>query len=432
MENKDYDNRSDDFWNVVQDAITTGDFRQLNDKVKDTIADSVEAVKEGVRTGTQTARDFHASGTSVNEWRANRLRRTYTTTQYRREGPLYQPNGQVQRKQQTVVNPAPQLPAVYRQNPPGQVSGLLMEIAGYGMTGLFGILAFSFGITMLVDNSVAWPITTGVMSVLTAASAVFGIAGSKIRGRVKRFRSYVRQIGSRAYCSIEELAGRVGKDKDYVIRDLEKMIDKRMFLQGHLDEQCTCLIVTNEMYKQYLEVQKQARDQKARQELEESRQAQLPEECQKVLTEGRNYIRYIRECNDDIPGEEISAKLSRLELIISRIFDEVEKNPSLAGDLRKFMNYYLPTVRKLLDAYREVEKDPVPSESMQKTKQEIEATLDTINQAFENLLSSFFDERAMDISSDITVLHSMFAQEGLIGKDFTINTNTEHKEENHE
>lgn len=425
MENKDYNNREDDFWNVVQDAITTGDFRQLNDKVKDTIADSVEAVKEGVRTGTQAARDFHTASSSAEEWRKYRWQRTYT--QFRREGPLYQPGNQVQRRTQVSPNPAPQLPAVYRQNPPGQVSGLLMEISGYSMAGLFGVLALSFGITMFVDSSIAWPITTGVMGVLTAASVTLGVAGSKIRGRIKRFKNYVRQIGTRTYCSIEELANRCGKDKSYVVRDLEKMIEKRMFLQGHLDEQNTCLIVTNEMYQQYLAVQNQAKEQKARQALEESKQAQLPEECQKVLSEGRAYIRYIQECNDDIPGEEISAKLTRLELIITRIFDEVEKNPSLAGDLRKFMNYYLPTVRKLLDAYRELDKDPVPSENMQKTKLEIEATLDTINQAFENLLSSFFEEKAMDISSDITVLHSMFAQEGLIGKDFNLNSDKSDK-----
>ena len=52
------------------------------------------------------------------------------------------------------------------------------------------------------------------------------------------------------------------------------------------------------------------------------------------------------------------------------------------------------------------------------TKKEIEATLDTLNTAFENFLDSFFEEKAWDISSDITVLQTMLAQEGLTGKDF--------------
>ena len=116
---------------------------------------------------------------------------------------------------------------------------------------------------------------------------------------------------------------------------------------------------------------------------------------------------------DDLPGEEITRKLSRLETIITRIFQEVEKQPELASYLRRFMNYYLPTTRKLVDAYREIELDSFRTEQNEKTKKEIEDTLDTINQAFEKLLNSFFEERAMDISSDISVLHSMLAQEGL-------------------
>ena len=66
-----------------------------------------------------------------------------------------------------------------------------------------------------------------------------------------------------------------------------------------------------------------------------------------------------------------------------------------------------------MDAYREIELDSFRTEQNEKTKKEIEDTLDTINQAFEKLLNSFFEERAMDISSDISVLHSMLAQEGL-------------------
>ena len=49
---------------------------------------------------------------------------------------------------------------------------------------------------------------------------------------------------------------------------------------------------------------------------------------------------------------------------------------------------------------------------MDKVK-EIEATLDTLNTAFEKLLDSLFQEKAWDISSDISVLNTMLAQEGL-------------------
>ena len=51
-------------------------------------------------------------------------------------------------------------------------------------------------------------------------------------------------------------------------------------------------------------------------------------------------------------------------------------------------------------------------------KKEIEETLDTLNSAFEKLLDDLFEEQAWDISSDISVLNTMLAQEGLTGNRF--------------
>lgn len=44
--------------------------------------------------------------------------------------------------------------------------------------------------------------------------------------------------------------------------------------------------------------------------------------------------------------------------------------------------------------------------------------MDTINLAFVKLLDSLFEDAAFDISTDITVLQTMLAQEGLTKKDF--------------
>ena len=129
-------------------------------------------------------------------------------------------------------------------------------------------------------------------------------------------------------------------------------------------------------------------------------------------------IRQIREANDAIPGEDISQKLFRLEEITSKIFDHVEKHPEKLPEIRKFLNYYLPITLKLVDAYREFDSQPVQGEHIMSAKAEIRETLDTINQAFENLLDSLFENAAMDISTDISALEAMLAQEGLTGNDF--------------
>lgn len=210
------------------------------------------------------------------------------------------------------------------------------------------------------------------------------------------------------------------------------MIHSRMFRQGHLDKQGTCLMVTEQAYRQYQTAQlsleqrqqeqaleKQREQEPAQQQKEKGRQKevwknpQLSPEAKAVIREGFQYLDQIRQSNDAIPGEEISQKISRLELVIGKIFERVEQHPELIDDLRKFMDYYLPTTVKLLKAYEEMDAQPVQGSNIVSSKKEIENTLDTISLAFENLLDSFFEDTAWDISTDITVLRTMLAQEGL-------------------
>ena len=100
-------------------------------------------------------------------------------------------------------------------------------------------------------------------------------------------------------------------------------------------------------------------------------------------------------------------------MVVRKIFKRVEQHPENVNDLRKFMKYYLPTTIKLLRAYEELDQQEVQGENMINSKKEIEKTLDTLNIAFEKLLDDLFQETAWDVSSDISVLESMLAQEGL-------------------
>lgn len=95
-------------------------------------------------------------------------------------------------------------------------------------------------------------------------------------------------------------------------------------------------------------------------------------------------MRRIKAANDAIPGEVISAKISRMELLVDRIFDRVEQNPDSVNDMRRMMDYYLPTTMKLLEAYEELDAQPVQGENIISSKKEIEDTIDTLNIAFEN------------------------------------------------
>ena len=67
---------------------------------------------------------------------------------------------------------------------------------------------------------------------------------------------------------------------------------------------------------------------------------------------------------------------------------------------------------------RELDGQPVQGENITASKKEIEETIDTLNVAFEKLLDSIFRDTAWDVSTDISVLHTVLAQVGLTEDDF--------------
>ena len=156
---------------------------------------------------------------------------------------------------------------------------------------------------------------------------------------------------------------------------------------------------------------------KAREQSEAKKNARLDQETQQMLAEGQAFIRHIHEKNDEIPGEEFSEKLDRLEQIVTGIFERVEADPKSAPDLHRMMKYYLPTTQKLVDTYATLDSQNISGTNVENAKREIERSLDTINSAFERFLDQFFRDTAWDVSSDISVMGTMMAQDGLTGGD---------------
>ncbi len=147
---------------------------------------------------------------------------------------------------------------------------------------------------------------------------------------------------------------------------------------------------------------------------EEAKPAHSPE-IQALITERDKAVSEMRRLNDSIKDETISANIDRLELLTGKITDAVVAEPSKLPQIRKFMNYYLPTTLKLLNAYDRMDSAGVDGANITGTKGKIEDMLSTICDAFEKQLDSLFGTEALDISTDITVMEQMLAQEGLGG-----------------
>lgn len=398
MSKNDYSNLGEEIKSIVKEAINSTDFKQLNKNISNTVNSALEEVKKGVQRGKAVWYETNA--------RIDDEEETETETQ-------------------VVERP---LRAPVAKSPAGKISSIIMMILGYFGIGFSAFVLAAVGIAVGISGSlIAMGVSMGVLIPLLIICIILVVTGTKSRGRVKRFYEYVRTLNGQAYISVKQLASSVGKNDKFVVKDLLRMIRSGMFPEGRINDEKTYLLLSDEAYGAYEKYEEGVRlrereERRLKEEVERQQrmEAQNPilKETRLLIEEGKESIEQIREANEAISGEVISQKLDRLEIILCKIFEYVENHTDELPETRKFMGYYLPTTLKLVNAYREMDAEPIQGENIRSAKHEIEATLDTINYAFENLLDSFYQDKAMDISTDITVLETMLAQEGLTEKDF--------------
>ena len=410
-----------DIMDAVNDAIKYNDYQNLSDSIKKTVNDVTEAIKRDVRDSTAD----YAGGQDVR-------RRVYRST--RGQGNSFDDDPDVYRRYRSTAQRAGQGAAQgaagtrrsYRvkDNASNFFQKKITKSNGIShvLAGAIGMVIF---LPMALSNAASFIFSGGgfgaafgllATTMITAASAYAIMNGHKDSGLIDRYMEYGKVIGDAEYVEIEKLARATGRTRDEVLADLQKMIDSGFFKEAWIDDQKTTLMLTEEVYNQYERLLKEERERFKKQEEEIlSEDANLPEEAQQILREGRSYIQTIHQFNVDIPAQEMSGKLDQLEDTMLRIVEQVREHPESAADLRKLMGYYLPTTVKLLSAYRELDRQAGSGDNVVNTKREIEEALDTINEAFENLLDSMFQEMAWDVSSDISVMQTMFRQDGLTG-----------------
>lgn len=410
--NNDWEHFGEEIKQTIQDAIDTKDYSRLNQMVSDTVNHAMDCVSAGIKNGgwyrdPKTGQPLYGD-------------KKNTGSRSGAENQGYRPNQES--KMSEMRN--------YSQNRPVPVSprylkGTSVKIGGtfLAATGaVFGLTSVIFLIITLIGSvitafDVVSGLIIGIFAVAFISFAVMTYVGVDMVRTVGRFRQYVSVLRDREFCDIKEIASATGRDVRKVLKDVKKMITKGWFCQGHLDEKESCLMVSEHAWNQYTALmedmkQRKAEEQAAQKKMQEEYDRLSPE-VQKIVQAGDEYVRRIKAANDAIPGEVISAKISRMELLVDRIFDRVEQNPDSVNDMRRMMDYYLPTTMKLLEAYEELDAQPVQGENIISSKKEIEDTIDTLNIAFEKLLDSLFQDTAWDVSSDISVLHTMLAQEGL-------------------
>ena len=285
----------------------------------------------------------------------------------------------------------------------GEKAGLALGLTAAGVALLaVALLALPDGIYWLPDalteGGYYWRwLFQDTMPALVALSGGVGcLLGANHVRTTSRMRKKIKNIvGDAPYMYIQDIADAIPCSYDKCRKHLENCIDKGLFgANAFLDMRRRCLVV------------KERPPEKTAKPKQKKTVQQQKDQYQEILDE-------LRAVNDAIPDEVMSDKISRLEAVSAKIFEQAKSDPDKLPKMRKFMDYYLPTSLKLLKTYAELEAQNVEGENITESKHRIEQTMDMLVHAFETQLDQLFQDDAMDVSADIDVMRNMLRADGL-------------------
>ena len=235
---------------------------------------------------------------------------------------------------------------------------------------------------------------------MLAGGASLLLGSGAMKRRQRRFATYLRTAGQKPAVPLDYLARAANVSRRRVEKDVNLMLEKGLWGdEAYIDLGSGMLFRSQAAATAYFD---------------KARQMQQPEEpaVQPQAAEGyAGVLRQIRELNDRIADEALSAKIDRIEQVSGRIFKAIEDDPAKKGASGTFLNYYLPTTLRLLENYADFEETGVSGENLSQAKSRIEATMDSIVVGFEHQLDELYRTDAMDIDSDIRVMETMLRRD---------------------
>ena len=152
----------------------------------------------------------------------------------------------------------------------------------------------------------------------------------------------------------------------------------------------------------------------------ESKKSYGPE-VDPIIQEGNRALSEMGRLYMSIKDPEVRKKINEIMRITDKIMQDAIADPKDIPQIKKFMNYYLPTTIKLLNAYDRMSSLGIEGENLDKSMKSINEMLDAAIVAYKKRLDALFENQALDIETDIEVMNTMLAREGLSGnKDFDI------------
>lgn len=401
----------------LENGLKTGDFSQLNEAIMNSVNTVIDTSCGAVISKTAEIWKDKAdlSKMQYEKIYENKLKREQELKEAAESRRRQLKNEQ--RQNELLVKEREKLLPVKISDVDKVSSTAMMVCGGAGLfftganTAVYGLISLFAGTFSPVDF-----IGRGILVAFFATLLANGIKRRSLRDYAIRLSNL---CGTKRYASFEELSSAFGTKKSTLVRKIKKTLGRGYFREGYFDDEDATLILSTEVYKQFLESKREQNklieQQKAQALLEakDNEAIATNPELLSMINEGKEYKEKLHALNDEIPGEIITQKLSQSEVLLSDIIERIRAHAELMPKVHKLMDYYLPTMLKLVEAYRDYDKINAPTEDIIMAKAEIEKTLDTINQAFSEILGSLYKDSVLDVTTDAEVLQSMLSREGL-------------------
>lgn len=310
---------------------------------------------------------------------------------------------------------APEKPSTFVFEPDGALgSGCVIVVASLVTFGLAKTL-FVGAATIVLSQSyfsdglslVLWACLGLIVNVCLILRSVRFLA------RRKRYIGYLDMLRYKKFVFVDDLVRLSRKSTRLVLDDLKWAIANKYAPQGHLSEGDLVFMTSNDAYETY-QKNSVAFNRYFQKRLEErARLEGMTKETQRALDDGKRYVTKFKSYGSLVKDKGLVKKIDEVTRITESIIQEVGLNPAGLQSMNAFLNIYLPTIEKLLDAYMSLEEKRAFGENATKTKREIEQALDAATVAFGALLEKLYQEQEENVAGDVAAMEALMQRESL-------------------
>ena len=137
------------------------------------------------------------------------------------------------------------------------------------------------------------------------------------------------------------------------------------------------------------------------------------EEFKKIIKDGKEKIEKIKGIGREIKNKDVSISIEKICKVMDAIFDNFEKNPNDIKLARKFLDYYLDTVKRIVELYYELSGKEVYTDKEREILEKAEGILNQIETIFQKQLGKLQEGDYLDLETELEVLETTMKMEGI-------------------